>query len=1327
MNEYNDPTGESFRGSLGGAVAAQRGFEYQLNVSVLAALKLLLISNATTTIILEAASEEDMEADLAADEPGCATPIANVTGSARLVIQVKLSTGNPWSVAAFKRLLNHGKRRQSASSHLADPRVRYLLVTTADATGEARNLLVDEFLERPDATSFPRSLRDILPHSPDGRVAIWGQLSERRLQLEIQHIFSLLSVPQNKQDACLFALRAEAKARMLGVYSGAWVREDLLVTIRQYDGSWGGAGVLKKFVPPSNFCELEEMLDRKNAVVITGRSGIGKTYAALALCELARKSEPVLNVISIDASSSPSTVRQLPGPGLALIYVEDPWGQYSLRPGADAWTTQLPALLRAAEPGKRYIITSRNDMLTSAGATELLKPWAVELDSENYVSGELELIYEHNMQLLRPHLQLKALEFQPRVLERLDTPLELDLYFSQLMQGPEPGEVDPAFLSRVLALSHREAVEDVVLQYLRAMSDERAPAQIWALLATRGNFDRNQLAGIQRALRKLDPSLAGGLDKVTDRLIATRHLRQPSALISFSHPSVRAGFEVFIRSSWSGCEYALEQLISALTSLPDQLNAWGVETAARVVAEVRELAVTAPHSVPDFQPDEASQAKIDAWLEDALLDESAEFPALLRLASKSGSSTSIPCEVARWFVQRFRRGGDYFAENWQPREFDDAWYERVYVDSSTALIAARFIRIQLPRDDGNYSDDFPAQLSRLAIGLEKAFIDAARSLIGEGFIQVAELIAREAVRDLDAYLSVVDASLDDIRQIDLRDEVEKPVQLRIADGELSEAAKDYYEDFQDDAGWSSATLVEAYVVARRAAGAWEDLASHPRASELSLIWAQCAQKAHMVPCEAEVLALFLVTETAGIQYAAWDLARKYWFQSLHGKLLEQILCFAEDDQLRWAAVRCACKVSCSTLSTCFQYLSSEPASFVRLIVDIHDAMEFEDHAELRITLGVESISVLEIFDALSKKNHEEHGLGIEARELLETAMDQGCPYVVAAIAPILIEHGVLPHAITRKWMQAAIDPVNARAAVAAAIELGDLDGVTGALKHARADARALALEHRAAAGKVPLAPDLLALADDPGSQVRMALICALADKPHADHLGVLMKLATDSWDESSPRYNEPPSYPIAQNAVKALAAYSVLSDETGNALILLAVGTKDITLRNLSLQLAAKNCSALVQEKIWEMVQTESKLDLRLAAADAIALAPHLASSVLDKISNEGLHGHPASLALSLVRLFSLHLEIGEALRRFEQLSQQPSQRVLLVVGMVYLRNRDYDAAEQVCRLLGKEHPVCHLVSSPEKKLPRSVLNDLGDVRLRNAVQTRMAWLFRRG
>lgn len=194
-----------------GAAAALAGYDYQLNVSVLAALRLLLIAKSATRITLEPTNEEDLEADLAPAEPGRVVPSTNLVNGYKLVMQVKLRGGEPWSIDDFAGLLEHGARRVPAKRHLDDPDTHYLLVTNADAKGVARDLLVSGFEESPDSQTFPASLGNILLNNPEGRVAIWGGLTQRLIELEIGEILSnLLCVPLPRQLECRERLRQEA-------------------------------------------------------------------------------------------------------------------------------------------------------------------------------------------------------------------------------------------------------------------------------------------------------------------------------------------------------------------------------------------------------------------------------------------------------------------------------------------------------------------------------------------------------------------------------------------------------------------------------------------------------------------------------------------------------------------------------------------------------------------------------------------------------------------------------------------------------------------------------------------------------------------------------------------------------------------------------------------------------------------------------------------------------------------------------------------------------------------------------------------------------------
>jgi hypothetical protein len=70
--------------AAGGAKAALDGYGYLLGVSVLAALRLMLITKSATRITLEPANEKDLESDLGPATPGRVRPSANMADGYKL-------------------------------------------------------------------------------------------------------------------------------------------------------------------------------------------------------------------------------------------------------------------------------------------------------------------------------------------------------------------------------------------------------------------------------------------------------------------------------------------------------------------------------------------------------------------------------------------------------------------------------------------------------------------------------------------------------------------------------------------------------------------------------------------------------------------------------------------------------------------------------------------------------------------------------------------------------------------------------------------------------------------------------------------------------------------------------------------------------------------------------------------------------------------------------------------------------------------------------------------------------------------------------------------
>ena len=1291
---------------------------------MLVALRLMLIAKSASRITLEPANEEDLEVDLEKATPGRVQPSANMADGHKLVVQVKLRNSGPWTIADFNALLKHGTDRQPARFHLDDPDTRYLLITNADTSGKARNLLVHGLEEWPEDHVVPASLSAILPPEPEGRIAIWGVLTERLLDLEIKEILGfLLRVPQNRQAECRTRLREEALRRMQGTSPGVWTRDDLLSVIRDSGGYLASDPELESFVPPANYQDLRELLERKNAVVLTGPSGTGKTLTALALVDQARQRPSAPEIIHVNVSDGPSSTRTLADTAPKIFYVEDPWGQYSLRGGADAWTEQLPRLLRKAHAGHQYIVTSRTDMLGQAKADEGLKPWAVVLDADQYRDGELAEIYDKRLEFLATDLQATALEFRTDALDALETPLEVDLFFTHMANGPQPDEVDPAFFGRILALAHRNAVEEVVVAYLSDSDRTGASAIVWALLAARSRFDRNQLISLNRRLRTTDPTLVDGLEKLVNRLVATRHLRQPSQTVSFSHPSVRAGFEIFVKEHFGRSEAAMKSLISALTQIGGSQREWALETAARSLKAIADLFSSSEGLDSEFEAGGASHGAINGWLEESLVDLRADFGPVLQLASDVGTQTSTPSELARWFIKGTRRGRQFFLDSWEPPTFDDAWYERVSADSRTFVIADRFVREQLPQDRDGFGDDFADRLDRIASDLTPAFVAAARKMVTSGFQSNVCAVAAGAVRDLDSYEEVLDAALDELASIRRYHEREGREKWRaIKDGECDEADEEGYQMQHEDAGYAAGILVAAYVKKVRSIGRWPTLAEHSRTSELGRAWAEDILLTRGSVSLEELRAVIAVTRLSENEKQAWEATREHWQASLGSDLEQRILSTPDDDSLRATLIYCALMTSPETLALCLERASTTPASFVHLLVDMHVAHRriFGKTRSRRLRPLLDSIPIAgkEVFQALSIKNKPPRPVGQTALSLLTEAAETVPPFVLDKIVPVMIVSGSIPSAAIRRLLVETEDYQLVKAAAEAAVRIQNDALVWLALDHVRADARAAALVYLANSLPDPLPPQLLEFASDPGSRVRRSLVGILTDRLHPAHQGVLLRLIGDKWSDAEMFRNDPPSYPIAREAIVGLAAYGSLSDDIGEALLHQAEGTDDRLLGIIALDTAAQCCGTAIRKRIWALSFLEHLRWVRVDAINALSGADVVESDILDSITAELLLRLASPLAASACVLLAIHGRVGAVVEAMERIAHSTERRALLLLGVYSLADRDRQAAIELLALLGSDHPARRLLDlTGDEQLPKTALDDLGHIRIRRAVQ----------
>jgi hypothetical protein len=214
-----------------------------------------------------------------------------------------------------------------------------------------------------------------------------------------------------------------------------------------------------------------------------------------------------------------------------------------------------------------------------------------------------------------------------------------------------------------------------------------------------------------------------------------------------------------------------------------------------------------------------------------------------------------------------------------------------------------------------------------------------------------------------------------------------------------------------------------------------------------------------------------------------------------------------------------------------------------------------------------------------------------------------------------------------------------------------------------------------------------------------------------------MQLTRDRWSDAEPHYDEPDSYPIAREAVAALAQYGTLPNEIGVELVELAKGTADRQLRRGALGAAAQLCGTEIRRNIWALVANRELGWQRVDAMDALSTASMVEADIVGKITADRLMRLPAPLVASATVLLSTHLPIADAVRILERAGHSHSHRALLLLGAAALESRDRRAALSLLELLDVGHPARRLLDSDDVLLPRTVLDDLGDIRIRRYVR----------
>ena len=462
--------------------ASYAGYEYQVSATIWVVLDLLFAKNITSDLTVEPQSREDLEATVHKPEIRLVRLRAS-DNSIDIMFQFKTRSGAPWSAAALARVLK-GSNEHDAS----DPRVRVRPLETLRANQAARYVFItnealaeslrvhagQDILDIPRATNLPPHARDGYDASTQAAIAprllLCGGVTEEILTTRIRDLLTIhCHVPSINLVNCLTDLREEVRKRILGFGAGHWTRAEVADVIAGHGGSWAPTSAMDHYVAPRCFDAIRDKLERSHVVLIVGPWGTGKTLTADVIEFQLRQSPASFAVVG--ERYGPSAIRDyLTSVGPVLFHLRDPWGGSRLSSDADRWSTELPKLLTQAGPNKKFLITSRLDVLQRAAQTVMadFMPHRIVIGVEDYGADRLQEIYDRYAGDLTGHAQAVAEEYREVAVRSMTRPYEIERFLAAVGAEDESDGQGVHDLIAAACDPRLVAAEDLLEEYVTA-------------------------------------------------------------------------------------------------------------------------------------------------------------------------------------------------------------------------------------------------------------------------------------------------------------------------------------------------------------------------------------------------------------------------------------------------------------------------------------------------------------------------------------------------------------------------------------------------------------------------------------------------------------------------------------------------------------------------------------------------------------------------------------------------------------------------------------------------------------------------------------------
>ena len=896
-------------GEDSGGNPSYAAYEYQIEVTAWIAVDLLLARRLCEKIEIEAKTKEDIEADITHQ-----SPTTGLDAGTWLTIQIKTKSTGAWSSAAFAKVLRGEFPRGDDGTVPTKgplPRIRplgmlrddaqrtYLFITDAAVDKALFPFRVESAGDPSAAISLPSRSGDVLEEDEDAktiapRISIMESVSRELVRLRLEKLLrSHGHVPEQFVETCIYGLVEAIRDRMLARTAGVLSRVQLVELLRKYGGSVHSDANLDRYVEPKSLARIKQLLNSQHAVIITGPSGTGKTMTADYL-EASLLKERGYEVIG--AEDGPEGVRHaLRSSGVYLFHLKDPFGKTRYLQAARPWASDLLNLLSGAGPDKKFLITTRSDVIheSKVGTTDLgrkqLERYSVALEATDYNRAARAQIYDNHVSMLKGRDRQFAIASRTEALAQLLRPFEIDRFVLavELSDGNRN-------LEKLIAESQVDAIARIVCDQI-IESEERAKAigsaaVLWALIAGNGTADRQLLRPIRRALRDRDVKV--DLDTFAELMVLGSNLRSRSDHLNFPHPQIAKGFALAMEADEDLTEEVLSALVDVLVAMDerDAGSDWGAETVNKFRRQLIEDEIDIELSI-----DRPIAHLLDTQLNRSLKSEDAgRFSNRLRNIALLGTEDALSARFARSLTHEKRsdrrsKSNRHWGYFWSLADADRDMVATYAADDLCRFIARRFVRDMLLETAISYRSGLAEYLYSVDPTLAEDALEVVCERVSDGSKSINNLGAAVWLA-LSSERPPVDRLIDFFLEIEMKRNVERDSELvrQASQNVLDEGYAEFvFDRVRDDLFVPSEGLQAVITWLRKQM--LPTLYEHPRRREFLHEWmAVCEERAESVSAE-EIDILFGMAVDEDSRAGLWRIVGKAGHRRYVDRLSQEVL------------------------------------------------------------------------------------------------------------------------------------------------------------------------------------------------------------------------------------------------------------------------------------------------------------------------------------------------------------------------------------------------------------------------------------------------------